>query len=176
MKFVDEAERHEDQAASHGQVVVDEKVQVGELDRDFVCVFDFDLRIEQEAIIESIADIDDVPKEIEPRGFRVRDATLVFPIEVLVEHLAVPGDRHAFGRAIDCRGRRCEAQGASPGVRQLLRRCFSAAQPLNFGREQLELALQFFDGRLLHVSHVRLGRGGRRGIRRFALLVGLGLR
>jgi hypothetical protein len=74
-------------------------------------VLELDLRVEQEAVVELVAEVDDAAQEVELVGA---------PFRGLVEHLAVAADRQPVAGAVDLRGRRPEAVLALVGPHRRL--------------------------------------------------------
>ena len=113
VEFVDQTERQQQHAAANRQVIVDQVIEVGELDPDFVGMLDLDLGVEQELVVEAIAGIEDRPQEIQARRRRAARARLVLAVEVLEQHLAVAGERDALrGAAIGLGSGRRNAEAA----------------------------------------------------------------
>jgi hypothetical protein len=161
--LVDEAHRRQQESGPDAEPRREAVVEVGEFDRHRAAslgaaVLELHLGVEQDAVIELVADVDDGPQRIEPVGPPGGDVTFGLAGEVLVEHLAVATQRNALARLVDLRGRRSEPQDA--GVR-LHDHVPAEAQLLELAGDRLELGL---DPR--QVGGVPLLRRGRHGQQR----------
>ena len=142
VELVDQSHRNQQHAGPQADVLGGEEVDVGELDEDLLRVLDLDLRVEEEAVVEPVAGVEDRPQVVELVGLAGG--------VVLIQHLAVAGDRHPGVDLVGGgRGRRqTQRAGLIDGHLAL---GLAAAQPLELLGEDLHAALE-----LLHVDRVVL--------------------
>ena len=84
VELVDQPHRDQQHSGPQPDALGREEIDVRELDEDLFRVLDLDFGVEEEAVVEPVAGVQDRAQEVELVGFAGR--------VVLVEHLAVAGD------------------------------------------------------------------------------------
>ncbi len=97
-----------------------------------------DLGVEEEAVVEFVAEIEDRPLEVGLVDGRGTAAVLQPAVEVPVHHLAVAADRQAVAAAVDLGRRRPHAVGGTVGGDRGL----AELQRLDLLRQHPDLALE----------------------------------
>ncbi len=147
MDLVEEAHGHEQQTRPNIRPVLEEEVQRRKLEKDLVYMLDLDLAVEDDPLVELVAEVENRPQEVGGVGL----GGLVVYV-VAVESLAVAADRKPPRELIDLGSRRTHAVAALE--LRLFGHCHVGARPLELLRQHLYRALKLSDA--VFVEEIRI--------------------
>jgi hypothetical protein len=146
--LVHEADRHQQEARAQAHVLPGLEVQIGELRGDFALllvpfagggVLHLQLGVEEDAVAELVADVEDVAHQVD--AVRRARRLIVLPAvgRVVVDGLAVAADRDPVRLGVDLGGRRPEA---GHGLARLGLRGSAGPRLLDLGGQEVDPPLQ----------------------------------